>query len=181
MNLAEKAAVMEQATKNGDEYTINNEHENALAQYSDAALIVKRILGITGGLGLGDSDIMDFAPVTVVYVQYMTAGCHSSIINNVDALQQEGAYREALRQVGIIDILCIEPTDDYRSFFQLAIEYVDDNSMFIIHHIKKNAETKAFWKQIVDDPRCVTTFDLYYCGIIFVYKKRYKENYIVNF
>ena len=62
LKLAEKAAIMEQATKNEDEYTINNEHENALAQYSDAALIVKRILGLTGGFGLGDSDSIEFAP-----------------------------------------------------------------------------------------------------------------------
>lgn len=62
MKLAEVAALMEQATKNEEEDKINNEHENALAQYSDAALIVKRVLGITGGVGLGDSDIMEFAP-----------------------------------------------------------------------------------------------------------------------
>lgn len=62
MSLAEKAALMEQATKNGEEVTISNEHENALAIYSDAALIVKRVLGVSGGLGLGDSDIMEFAP-----------------------------------------------------------------------------------------------------------------------
>lgn len=127
------------------------------------------------------STIIEFSPVTDVYSQYMVAGCHSSIINKVDALQQEGSYHEVLKKVGIVDILCIEPNNDYRSFFQLALEYVDDNSMFIIHHIKKNAETKAFWKLIVDDPRCITTFDLYYCGIIFFNKKRYKENYIVNF
>ncbi len=127
------------------------------------------------------STIIDFAPATDVYVQYMVAGCHSSVICKVDALQQEGAYREVLRQIGVIDILCIEPIDDYRSFFQLAKEYVEDNTMFIIHDIKRDSDTKAFWRQIVDDPDCVTTFDLYYCGIIFFNKKRYKENYIVNF
>lgn len=125
--------------------------------------------------------IIEYSPTTDAYAKYMAAGCYSSNIMKIESGQKEDVYREALREVGRIDILCIEPTDDYQRFFGVAKEYVDDNSMFIIHHIKKNRETKAFWTQIVEDPDCVTTFDLYYCGIIFFNKKRYKENYIVNF
>ena len=62
MELARVAALMEQATKNEDNVTIQSEHENALALYSEAALIVKKALGISGGLISGDSDIMEFAP-----------------------------------------------------------------------------------------------------------------------
>ena len=62
MKLAEVAALMEQATKSEDEETIDREHENALARYSDAALIVKKTLGLKGGMISSDSDIMEFAP-----------------------------------------------------------------------------------------------------------------------
>ena len=62
LKLAEVAATMEQATKNEEEDIIHKEHENALAQYSDAALIVKKTLGLKGGMISSDSDIMEFAP-----------------------------------------------------------------------------------------------------------------------
>ena len=62
MKLAEVALLMEQATKNEDLDVVNREHENALAQYTDAALIVKKVLGISGSFASGDSDIMEFAP-----------------------------------------------------------------------------------------------------------------------
>ncbi len=62
MKLAEVALLMEQATKNEDMDTVNREHENALAQYTDAALTVKKVLGISGFFASGDSDIMEFAP-----------------------------------------------------------------------------------------------------------------------
>jgi len=34
---------------------------------------------------------------------------------------------------------------------------------------------------VTQDKRTGVTFDLYYCGIVFFNKKRFKQNYIVNF
>ena len=62
LELAEVASVMEQATKDVNEEIISREHENALAKYTDAAIIVKKTLGLKGGLFSSDSDIMEFAP-----------------------------------------------------------------------------------------------------------------------
>ena len=58
---------------------------------------------------------------------------------------------------------------------------MDSKSMMVVEDIHKKQETKEFWKSVVNDERTGVTFDLYYCGIIFFDKKRYKENYIVNF
>jgi hypothetical protein len=62
-----------------------------------------------------------------------------------------------------------------------AVGKANDKSLFVIEGINKSKETKAFWKEIVSSEQFPTTFDLYYCGIIFFDQKRYKENYIVNF
>jgi hypothetical protein len=70
---------------------------------------------------------------------------------------------------------------DYRQVFEKAVSLANASTMIIVEQIKRDKESRTFWKSIVDDPRCITTFDLYYCGIIFFDKKRYKENYVVNF
>ena len=70
---------------------------------------------------------------------------------------------------------------DYRQIFEKAVSLANASTMIIVEQIKRDKESRTFWKSIVDDPRCITTFDLYYCGIIFFDKKRYKENYVVNF
>ena len=70
---------------------------------------------------------------------------------------------------------------DYRQVFEKAVSLATASTMIIVEQIKRDKESRMFWKSIVDDPRCISTFDLYYCGIIFFDKKRYKENYVVNF
>ena len=70
---------------------------------------------------------------------------------------------------------------DYRQVFEKAVSLANASTMIIVEQIKRDKESRTFWKSIVDDPRCISTFDLYYCGIIFFDKQRYKENYVVNF
>ena len=70
---------------------------------------------------------------------------------------------------------------NYRLVFEKAVSLANASTMIIVEQIKRDKESRTFWKSIVDDPRCISTFDLYYCGIIFFDKKRYKENYVVNF
>ena len=80
-----------------------------------------------------------------------------------------------------VELLRLSLEGDYRAVFEKAVQVADAQSLVVVEQIKRNRETKEFWKSIVRDPRCITTFDLYYCGIIFFDKKRYKENYKVNF
>ena len=70
---------------------------------------------------------------------------------------------------------------DYHSVFEWALSHTDDSSMVIVEDIHHGKEEKTFWYHISHDQRTGVTFDLYYCGIIFFDKQRYKENYIVNF
>jgi hypothetical protein len=70
---------------------------------------------------------------------------------------------------------------EYRQVFEKAVSLANASTMIIVEQIKRDKESRIFWKSIVDDPRCISTFDLYYCGIIFFDEKRYKENYVVNF
>ena len=75
----------------------------------------------------------------------------------------------------------IKTFKDYKKMLEKSVGKANDKSLFVIEGINKSKETKAFWKEIVSSEQFPTTFDLYYCGIIFFDQKRYKENYIVNF
>ena len=62
-----------------------------------------------------------------------------------------------------------------------AWKKVEASSLIILQDIWLDATTKAFWREVQADARCTTTFDLYYCGLVFFDAKRYKKNYIINF
>ena len=115
--------------------------------------------------------VLDYGSAPEAYGAYMKAGCRDTKVLKVN----EPA------DISKVELLRMSLEDDYREVFEKAVEVADTHSLIIVERIKRSAETKAFWRSVVDDPRCVTTFDLYYCGIIFFDHKRYKENYIVNF
>lgn len=105
------------------------------------------------------------------YSTFMKTGCKKLEIVPVHHADDFSSVR----------LMRLSLSGDYRSVFEKAVSLADDSTLIIVEHIKRDKETKTFWKSILDDPRCVSTFDLYYCGIIFFDKKRYKENYVVNF
>ena len=58
------------------------------------------------------------------------------------------------------------------------LEQCDAQSVLIVEDIYKDRKA---WSDIVGDQRVGTTFDLYYCGIVFFDKQRYSHHYIINF
>ena len=67
---------------------------------------------------------------------------------------------------------------DYREAFQRICGIVDNHSVLVIEGIYRDWD---FWYEVEKDARTSVTFDLYYCGIVFFDKTRYKKNYKVNF
>jgi hypothetical protein len=117
------------------------------------------------------SQVLDYNSPSDAYADYMKAGCHRM---EIVPLHQPS-------DISKVELLRLSLEGDYRAVFEKAVQVADAQSLVVVEQIKRNRETKEFWKSIVSDPRCITTFDLYYCGIIFFDKKRYKENYKVNF
>lgn len=115
------------------------------------------------------SYITDYRAETTAYARYMQAGCRQAkVVGDVDAERPLELCRMSL-------------TGDYRTFYEHLIQHVDSRSVLIVERIKHDKETKNFWMQVQQDERTGVTFDLYYCGIVFFNKHRYKQNYIVNF
>ena len=119
----------------------------------------------------GPHTVLSYGTEPDAYKAYMQAGCRRM---NYVPVQEASDFSQ-------VELLRLSLVGRYREIFEKAVAVADEHTVVVVEQIMRNRETKDFWKSVAEDVRCVTTFDLYYCGIIFFDKKRYKENYIVNF
>jgi len=97
------------------------------------------------------------------FQSYFKAGCNrASVLPEVNRLE--------------LGRLTLE--GDYRHRLASIYNKVDNDSVLIVERITQDM---AFWRDLVADERTGVTFDLYYCGLVFFDKNRYKQNYIINF
>lgn len=66
-------------------------------------------------------------------------------------------------------------------YVQQALDRLPQGALLIIEDIGRRPQMRRLWRHIVHRQPGVVTFDLYYCGLVFFDKKRYKQNYIINF
>lgn len=105
-------------------------------------------------------------PATIItddFQPWFQAGCHKSqIVSEPDGQPLQ------LARIGI---------DQHARLAQLY-PYCQQLSVIIVEGIYRNWQA---WHAIERDSRTGTTFDLYYCGIVFFDTQRYKHNYRINF
>lgn len=95
------------------------------------------------------------------YEQFWLAGCRTiHFTTNIDMVE--------LVRLDVDDI----------SLYESLLPKCDDMSVMVVEGICDNMSR---WHNMEKDERTGTTFDLYYCGIIFFDKKRFKHHYKVNF
>ena len=103
-----------------------------------------------------------------VLLHYVKAGCYSVCFTHDNS---------EVAAAGVILINDV-PTNDVLDYFLCN---ASSNSIIIIENIHVSKEASMMWNSIVQDARVGRTFDLYYCGIIFMDKEKCKQHYIVNF
>ena len=105
-------------------------------------------------------------PATILtddYQPWFQAGCRSArIVSDLSPLPIELARIEI---------------EQYLQLEQLY-PHCHQQSVIIVEGIWRNWKA---WHAIEHDARTGTTFDLYYCGIVFFDTQRYKHNYRINF
>lgn len=105
------------------------------------------------------------------YKRYVVAGCKSTSfipfteVDDIDTFQ----------------IARISLSRDYEKVYNHLAEHSNNESILIIENIKRDKQTREFWKQVIEDRRTFVTFDLYYCGVVFFDSTKCKCNYKVNF
>ena len=109
--------------------------------------------------------------------------------SSMDAVSLEGTdWQETRRQlekeladIKQIDFLHIAHTPYYKEVFERLLPYLHERSSVVVGDIYTSKEREDWWKQLTNDERVRLTFDLYDIGLMFFDKKRYKQNFIVNF
>ena len=124
---------------------------------------------------------IDYLPFSSCYKIYTLAGAKKTLYQLILQDTTPESYTRILAEVGDNSIVRVSLRGNYREFIDKAIALLPSTSVLILEHIKRNKETEAYWKSLVADDRTGITFDLYYCGLIFLNKTMIKQDYIVNF
>lgn len=111
--------------------------------------------------------VVDFHPRSEAYSAYIHRGCNKAVIES------------ELPTDGDVGLLRIDADDEGYAVFRKAD--LAKHSIMVVEGIKRNRQARRIWRQVRDDERVGVTFDLYNVGVAFFDKRRYKQNYIVNF
>ncbi len=100
------------------------------------------------------------------YQPYWQAGCRS--LQFVDSMQQ------VVERVGRVELARIDADTD----MEQLLSSCDKQSVVVLEDICRH---RQWWEKVLQDERVGTTFDLYYCGILFFDNNRFKHHYKINF
>ena len=103
------------------------------------------------------------------YAEYFRLGCQRAVVMTGD---------EALPDQ--FQLVRMSSTE-HHAFYESVCQQADERTILVIEGIAKNEGQKRLWEDVQHDERTGVTFDLYYCGIVFFDKSRYKHHYVVNF
>ena len=117
---------------------------------------------------------LDFCERNDVIATYVDRGCHATQVRRIMDLQQITADDR-------IEVLRICPTAGSEAVLEAALQQADDHTLFIIEDIGYNDTAKRMWHTLLESDITSVSYDLYYLGIAFFDRKRYKANYVVNF
>lgn len=117
---------------------------------------------------------LDFCERNDVIATYVGRGCHATQVRRITDLQQIIADDR-------IEVLRICPSAGCEALLEAALQKTDDHTLFIIEDIGYNDTAKRMWQKLLESDITSVSYDLYYLGIAFFDRKRYKANYVVNF
>lgn len=117
---------------------------------------------------------LDFCERNDVIATYVGRGCHATQVRRITDLRQITADDR-------IEVLRICPIAGCEALLEAALQKTDDHTLFIIEDIGYNDTAKRMWQKLLESDLTSVSYDLYYLGIAFFDRKRYKANYVVNF
>lgn len=117
---------------------------------------------------------LDFCERNDVIATYVGRGCHATQVRRITDLRQITADDR-------IEVLRICPSAGCEALLEAALQKADDRTLFIIEDIGYNDTAKRMWQKLLESDLTSVSYDLYYLGIAFYDRKRYKANYVVNF
>lgn len=114
--------------------------------------------------------ILLHSPASDAYGEYMRKGC------------RKATWGKAGETANADTLACINLNGTGgHDMLQRLIGAKDRPLAMVVEGIHANGNNRRTWQGLTSNPECITTFDLYHCGIVFFDNRRSKQNYIVNF
>lgn len=117
---------------------------------------------------------LDYSRRDDTIATYVWRGCNATRVRNIADSQQPVSGDK-------IEVLRICPIAGCESLLAAALKQADDRTLFVIEDIGYNDTAKRMWQKLLESDITSVSYDLYYLGIAFFDRKRYKANYVVNF
>ncbi len=126
--------------------------------------------------------IVDFYPDDTARKAYLLAGCTKATYQLVSNRMDRKLFLPLLKEMAAETVLVrVTMEGDYETFMDDILSNLSTSSVVILEHIHKDKRAMEYWKKIIDDNRIGVSFDLYYCGVLFLNTKMYRQSYIINF
>lgn len=124
---------------------------------------------------------VDCYPTSSCYKIYVDAGCQKANYHRITEATSEEELIRLFSNIGEYSMLRVPLVANYRTVVDKALDYLPSSSVLIIENIKCDKETQKYWSDLISDSRTGVSFDLYYCGVLFLNNDMVKQSYIVNF
>ena len=124
---------------------------------------------------------IDCYPVSSCYKNYVNAGCQKAQYYKVTKETTEEEFLQIFSNAGEYSIVRVSFIENYRLLVDKALDHLSSTCVLVIENIKRDKEVKAYWAELVSDTRTGISFDLYYCGVLFLNRNMVKQSYVVNF
>lgn len=124
---------------------------------------------------------IDCYPVSSCYKNYVNAGCQKAQYCKVTKETTEEELLQIFSNVGEYSIVRVSLIENYRLLVDKALDHLSSTCVLVIENIKRDKEVKTYWAELVSDTRTGISFDLYYCGVLFLNRNMVKQSYVVNF
>ena len=113
----------------------------------------------------------DFGGDADLLARYVQRGCNAMRVRSIDKADDLGA----------VEVMRICPAPGCDDVLRKALRHADDGLMLVIEDIGRDGAAKRMWQTLLASESVSVSYDLYYLGIAFFDRKRFKRNYIVNF
>ena len=124
---------------------------------------------------------VDCCPNSSCYELYVKAGCIKTHYHKVTEEMLQDAYIRLFSEIGEYSMVRFSICKDTMPLIKRSLDLLPASSVLVIENIKCDKEAEKYWSELISDSRTGISFDLYYCGIIFLNKEMVKQDYIVNF
>ncbi len=89
-----------------------------------------------------------------------------------------------LNNTGRADLVFLDANhtrDATLEYFNIVLDYTNENSVFIIDDIHRSAGMEYAWREICDHRSVSSTIDLFYMGLVFFRKGLSKESFVIRY